>query len=154
MQAVVVDTAATLSIATSSSGDDNSLLTFDNIFATHKDSQECKSSPASPGTHLDPPPPPPVGLSKSLDGNKNKTGFLDLMIDGAGKRQKVDNLQETCITAEACDLVDTAYLNPVLDGNCDHNSLQFTEYGNNSTFKPLSPTHITLVLLGITWPQA
>ena len=69
MQAVVVDTVATLSIATSSSGDDNSLLTFDNIFATHKDSQECKSSPAFPGTLLE----PLLAYQKvSLDGNKNK----------------------------------------------------------------------------------
>ena len=77
-----------------------------------------------------------------MEGNKNKVGSLDGMNIQGRNGLKMNFDLRSCMSAEVCDQVMTEKLNPILDGNCDHNIAQFTEYGDNDTDTISQPTHI------------
>ena len=104
-------------------------MTFDSVVDV-KNLQECKLTPDVSDIYLK----PHLAYQKTIWGggvNKKKIGSLDGMNECVRNGNKVNEAIKSCITAAVCEQVSTADLYPILDGNCDHNTLQFSECGDN-----------------------
>ena len=124
------------------SGDHSKYMTLDSVVNVTP-SNEGSSFPHVSDSHWK---PHLASLEKNLEGNKNKNGSLDGVNARIRNVNKEDIVLNVSTTAGVCEQVPTADSDTILNGNCDHNILQFIECDGN-----LASKNIPKVLLnGVT----